>query len=483
MQDKDPCTLVLDIGKSNAKLVLIDAAGEVIARAQRANESVAPGQSRWQGRALPYRALGVVALQDWLLQVIPALPQRERIARISITTHGAAFCALGDDGLLIAPIDYEWDGYGEERAAFEVDSDPFAHTGSPHLPQGLNAGLQLHWLQRQLPDAWRQIRCWLPYPQYWAWWFSGVAASEVSSLGCHTGLWSPQRGGYSDWAERRGIATLFAPMRAAWDVLGPLRPELARSLGLAETVEVHCGSHDSNACLARYLCHSPDATVLSTGTWTLAMAAGAPADTLHAGRDQLVNVAVNGEPVPTARFMGGREFAVLCAGADPALAIAEALQQVLDEGWLAQPGFAASGGPFVGRAGAILQRGVTFRAGPLAVPATLRPALAALYCAEVSAYLLQAICAPCAAATAVVLEGPMAHDEAFCLALAALLAPRSLSLALDPLEGTARGAWLLAQWAQAPRWLGRTVTVALPPPALIELIRLHARAALAASVQ
>lgn len=477
MQDKETCTLVLDIGKSNAKLVLIDAEGEVIARAQRANESVAPGESRWQGEALPYRALGVDALQAWLLQAIPELPQRERIARISITTHGAAFCALGDDGLLIAPIDYEWDGYGDERAAFEAESDPFTHTGSPHLPQGLNAGLQLHWLQRQLPDAWRQIRCWLPYPQYWAWWFSGVAASEVSSLGCHTGLWSPRRGGFSDWAQRRGIATLFAPVRPAWDVLGPLRPGLARSLGLAETVEVHCGSHDSNACLARYLCHDPDATVLSTGTWTIAMAAGAPADMLDAGRDQLVNVAVDGAPVPTARFMGGREFAALCAGADPALATAAALQQVLDEGWLAQPGFAASGGPFVGREGLITRHGEVCTAGPLAVPAPLRPALAALYCAEVSAHLLQQIGAPAATAAPVVLEGPMAHDEAFCVALAALLAPGGLSLALDPLEGTARGAWLLARWPQASRWQGRTAALPAPEAGLIDRIAAHARAA------
>jgi L-fuculokinase len=29
------------------------------------------------------------------------------------------------------------------------------------------------------------------YPQYWAWRLCGAAASEATSLGCHTDLWHP----------------------------------------------------------------------------------------------------------------------------------------------------------------------------------------------------------------------------------------------------------------------------------------------------
>ncbi len=469
----DDGTLVLDIGKSNAKLVLIDSAGGVLARAHHAN---AAGPAQWEGRELAYRCLGVAALEAWLMQAIPALAQRARIGRISITTHGAAFCALGSDGLVLPPIDYEWDGYGDERTRFAAEVDGFDQTGSPQLPQGLTAGLQLHWLQRHMPEAWQKIRCWVPYPQVWAWWFSGVMATEVSSLGCHTALWSPRRAEFSHWARQRGIAALFAPVRPAWEVLGSVMPARARQLGLAADVQVHVGSHDSNACLARYLCRADDATVLSTGTWTIAMAAGAPIEGLDARRDQLVNVAVTGSPVPTARFMGGREFDALCAGADPGLADESSLRQVLAQGWMAHPAFAESGGPFIGRHGTVTRDGQAAALGPLAVPIGLRPALASLYGAEMSAWLLQRISGGSMAD--VILEGPLVDNPVFGLALAALLAPRRVLRSTDLVEGTARGAWLLSRWPTAALWPSHTDELACADPALAQRIITHAAAAL-----
>ena len=57
-------------------------------------------------------------------------------------------------------------------------------------------------------------------------------------------------------------------------------------------------------------------TVISTGTWVIIMAVGGKGR-LDPKADMLANVDVRGEPVPTARFMGGREFSVL-AGETPA---------------------------------------------------------------------------------------------------------------------------------------------------------------------
>ncbi|MDZ7854648.1 FGGY-family carbohydrate kinase [Sphaerotilus sp.] len=434
---RETLTLVLDIGKSNAKLVLIDADGEVLVRTVQANTSVdGPG----------YIALGVAALEDWLLRTIPQLPRRDEIGVISITTHGAAFCGLDGDGLALPPIDYEWDGYGETRAHYAAAVDPFVHNGTPLLPSGLNAGLSLYWLQQARPALWARAQQWLPYPQYWAWWFSGVACSEVSSLGCHTALWAPAEGRYSDWAQRSGIAERFAPLRQADERIGRLRSDLAHRLRLPSTVQVCAGSHDSNACLARYLGSEPDATVVSTGTWCVLMAPGAPTAGLDATRDQLVNVAVDGRAVPTARFMGGREFAALCERADPAWADEAALTEVLHQGWLALPGFAAAGGPYAPRTGSIWRGETKVMEGLGAVPERLRPALAALYCAEVTLQLATELEAGSAPRT-LVLEGPLAHNAAYLCAVQALAGPRAVLLSNDPLEGTARGAWLLAHTA------------------------------------
>lgn len=472
-------TLVLDVGKSHAKLLLIDGGG--VERWRDGSANLPQPVPAGAGGAPGYLGLGIHRLAEWidqaLLRLGCLLAGRGAPAprRLIVTTHGAAFVPLGDHGALLPPMDYEWDGFGEVTAGFEASLGNFAHHGTPRLPQGLNAGRQLDWLQRCHAPVLRGLRHWLPYPQYWAWWFSGVAVSEVSSLGCHTGLWAPALGRFSDWAQASGTAAKFAPLRRAWESVGPLRAELARRWGLPEDLQVLAGAHDSNACLARHLRTHPDALVLSTGTWTVAMVPGAPSHRLAPAMDELINVAVDGRSVPTARFMGGREFAALCAGADPALATADLLREVLAGGWQALPSWSDSGGPFVGRRGQVLRRGQPEATDPRAVPTSLRPALAALYCARMCGLLIDELL-PAAdpSGAPVILEGPFAHNEAFCIALAAhLRGRRTLLRCTDGIEGTARGAWLLAHWDD-PR-----AAQALPPLAPVAEPDEPTRAALA----
>jgi L-fuculokinase len=427
-------TLILDIGKTNAKLLLINAAGEVLASRTQANKPVL-GADYWE--------LGTAALEAWLLRTIPMLPERQQIDRINISTHGAAFCAIDDQGLVLPPIDYEWDGYGEYREAFHRLTDGFEITGSPNSPLGLNAGLQLFWLKQTQPAAWQRIRHWLPYPQFWAWWFCGVAASEVSSLGCHTHLWSPAREQMAPWTHTEGIASLFPPVRKAWEALGPLKPALASRLQLPTDCKVHVGMHDSNACLARHLRSVPGSVVVSTGTWCVVMAPGAALGAIDTDRDQLVNVSVEGMPVPTGRFMGGRMFSALCNGVDPALATAEALAEVQAQGWSVlscESGAGSDNSPQIAR------NGTPCEAGLAAVPPRLLPALAAGHCASLTAHQVRALSGHSGPDAPVIIEGPLANNQAFGTALLALLEGRPLMRSTDPLEGTARGAWMLANW-------------------------------------
>ena len=470
-------TLVLDIGKSNAKLALIDARGDVLRSASVANTSEHDDQHG-------YLALGVKRLEAWLLDAVPALLGGLAPDRIVATTHGAAFCALGADELVLPPIDYEWDGYGDTTAAFDASLSNFGHHGTPLLGQGLNAGRQIDYVHRRRPELASRIRYWVPYPQYWSWWLSGVACTEVSSLGCHTGLWSPERNRYSDWAVARGIARRFAPMRAAWDAVGELRPRLASRWGLPAGIVIVAGVHDSNACLARHLQAHPVATIVSTGTWCVAMSPGAATARLRPERDELVNVAVDGRPVPTARFMGGREFARLSGGCDPGLATIEALRDVLEAGWMALPSYATGSGPMPDRPGQILLRGSLAAGGLEAVPLRLRAALAALYCADMTMLLIEDLGPPEPASsdakTPVILEGPLAGNAAYLGAMSAALQPRPLLQSADALEGTARGAWMLAWWQALPSEAGGPPRpVEAPSHELAELLRAHRRAFLA----
>jgi len=447
-------TLVIDIGKSNAKLLLLDAAGTVVERHSRANASVTS--------PLGYPALDVHGLEQWMQSTLRASAHARRCGHVITSTHGAAFVALDEAGLAWEPLDYEFEAValtGAADAAFHAASGDFRQTLSPELPAGLNAARQLHWLQSTQPAAWRRTRTLLPYPQYWAWLLGGVACSEVSSLGCHTHLWSPVRGDFSDLAVSKGWAHLFAPMRPAWDVLGTVQPEVATAWGLPAACQVHVGVHDSNACLARYFDSAshvaPQAealTIVSSGTWTVLMAPGAPAEALVATQDMLGNVDVTGRMTPTARFMGGREFAAIAAGADPQAASIETLRQLIASQTFALPSFEHQGGPFADRVGTLEQGGQALDENQASrLSASERATLAATYCAQLTAWLIHYLWAESTAqASRVVVEGPLAHNPVFMQVLQSILPDSRCLSSTDALEGTARGAWLLSRWGGAP---------------------------------
>ena len=254
-------------------------------------------------------------------------------------------------------------------------------------------------------------------------------------------------------ATAKGWASLFAPLRAAWDVLGPVRPELARAWGLPASCRVHVGVHDSNACLARYFDAGKALTVVSSGTWTVLMAPGAPTASLQAERDMLGNVDVLGRATPTARFMGGREFAALLDGAAPGAATVADSQKMLTSQTMAMPSFAREGGPFKDHVGWIQRGGQRLNGTPSQwLTVGERSALAALYCAQVPAFLVDRLWADTAPSErTVIVEGPLSQNALYLSVLQKLLPDYVCYCSHDALEGTARGAWLLCHWQDGPR--------------------------------
>ena len=323
--------------------------------------------------------------------------------------HGAAVAGIRDGALAFAPPDYETPLPADMLAQYRAGRDPFALTGSPALPMGLNLGAQLHGLEaRGLLDG----ATLLPWPQYWAWWLSGEAVSEVTSLGCHSDLWAPAGATFSPMAVRRGWAGRFAPMARAGEVIGTLRPHLAARTGLSPAVRIHAGLHDSNAALlAARACPElagKEATVLSTGTWFVAMRSPAmPVDlaALPEGRDCLVNVDAAGRPVPSARFMGGREVELLGERIDHAGL--GGLADALIEGAMVLPTQVPGCGPFPAAVGRWIDR-------PADAPT--RAATIALYAACMADTALDLI----GASGALLVEGRFAASEIFVRTLASL---------------------------------------------------------------
>ncbi len=294
---------VLDIGKTNAKVLLVDlATGEEVQSFRRPNRVIA---------GPPYPHFDTEGLWAFFADSLRQLA-RGPLDAISITTHGACAALVDATGALALPIlDYEHPDPGLQPD-YDAIRPGFAETGSPRLPLGLNLGAQLFWLEHHFPEAFAHAAHVLMYPQYWALRLTGVAVSEATSLGCHTDLYSPWEGRFSSLV-RGPWETLFPPLRPAADH-APLLPDLARAWGLPQGLPVHFGLHDSNASLLPYLSEPGPCAVVSSGTWTICMALGGERGTLDPARDCLINVNAKGLPTPTARYMGGREFDEMTGG-------------------------------------------------------------------------------------------------------------------------------------------------------------------------
>jgi sugar (pentulose or hexulose) kinase len=301
---------VIDVGKTNAKLALVDAGSlEELAVVTRPNR-VLPGP--------PWPHFDLEAHWAFFLEHLSAFHAEHGIDAISITTHGASAVLLTEDGTLAAPmLDYEHDGPEALAAEYDALRPPFSETGSPRLPHGLNVGAQLHWQLATDPGLRAPTHRIVTYPQYWAFRLTGRFATDVTSLGCHTDLWNPWEGRFSGLVERLGIADKLAPARRSSDILGTITAEIAAMTGLSPETPVVCGIHDSNASLYPHLLGRRGSfAVVSTGTWVVVMAVDGAQAELDPARDVLVNVNARGGAVPSARFMGGREYDLVRDGRD-----------------------------------------------------------------------------------------------------------------------------------------------------------------------
>lgn len=299
--------IVVDVGKTMSKVSLWSREGRMLDRATHPSASLLV-----DGR----RHLDAPAIGAFVLDAISAM-DTAGVEYIVPVAHGAGVAAIRAGELAALPLDYEQPLPVNMLAEYREQRAPFAETGSPALPDGLNFGAQVYWLDRLDPAAMSGTTL-LPWAQYWAWFLSGEAVSEVTSLGCHSDLWNPVAGTFSSLAEAQGWDNRFAPQVRAGDVVGTVRPDLARRCGLSASCKVLAGLHDSNAALlaARGFAEiaEGEATVLSTGTWFVAMRSAREALDLAAlpeARDCLVNVDAFGQPIPSARFMGGREIETL----------------------------------------------------------------------------------------------------------------------------------------------------------------------------
>jgi sugar (pentulose or hexulose) kinase len=409
---------VLDVGKTNAKLIAFASDGKVLDQSRHPQRVVSEND---------LRVLDVEGIYAWLETALAELRGRHDLAGLIVSTHGCACALIGADNALAAPIlDYEHEIPAAANAEFARVAPSFSETYTPDLPGGLNAGRAIFFQEWADPTLASRTRHILTYPQYWSWRLSGALASEVSFLGCHTHLWNPLAGRFSSLAVKRGWADKFPPFVPAGALVGE-----------RDGLGVHNGVHDSNAAFFYYKSLGfSHFTLISTGTWVIILNPDCPLDRLDPARDMLANVTVDGEPVATIRFMGGREYDVISGQARQEVS-EDMLRRAIARDQMALPSFAA-GGPFPARAGRLV--------GPAPESAAERAAIATLYVAMMTAQSLDLV----SSSGDIIVDGGLALNRALCATLAALRPQQSLYRNTNA-EGTAMGAAALAF-----RALGRT---------------------------
>ncbi|MGH7003008.1 MAG: carbohydrate kinase, partial [Alphaproteobacteria bacterium] len=183
------------------------------------------------------------------------------------------------------------------------------------------------------------------------------------------------------------------------------------------------------------LTQSAPFSVVSTGTWVVSFAVGGRPGELDPMRDTLANVDAQGRAVPSARFMGGREFDLLTGG-DVREPDAQVLQRVIDDGIMILPSIVEGSGPYPKR------KAEWDRAN---VP-DVQNAAASLYAALMTRTCLELI----GAAGPTIVEGPFAANRIYCSALRSLTGRKVV--ALPGMTGTSLGAALLAGADIRPRF-------------------------------
>lgn len=326
---------ILDIGKTNKKYFVFDEDYQVVLK----KTATLPETTDEDGDPCEDLAL----LTNWIVKSIREIlaDKRFHITAINCTTYGASWVHVDTDGKPLTPL-YNYlkpfpddlkkqfdETYGSaQKMALETASPVLGH---------LNSGMQLYWLKHRQPLVFKQIKWSLHLPQYVSMIIrkaigdnglmvedgknlihgntpvkSGgdfesppdYAASEMTSIGCHTMLWHFQQNDYHRWVKQEGIADKFPPVRPG-NTTTPL-PQSAKS----PAIQTGIGLHDSSSALIPYFAAFKEPFVLiSTGTWCISLNPlnDSPLTPEELAQDCLCYLSYEGNPVKAARYFGGNE--------------------------------------------------------------------------------------------------------------------------------------------------------------------------------
>ena len=294
--------VILDIGKTHAKVILFDAIKmEELVMYQTKNNILNDDI---------YPHYDVESLKKFFITSLQQIAKSFDVNSIFTSTHGACIALMSEGALALPVLDYEFDGPDQYNNEYNDIRPKFKQTGSPRMDLGLNLGAQLFWQKNNFPDQFAKVDEILFWPQYWSFWLSGIASSEISYASSHSDLWDIRQNKFIDLTIF-GLSPKikYPPLMSASTILGPLRKDLVKQTGLPENIPVYCGAHDSSVSLiSASFNHDLPCTILSTGTWITIFALGSDKIDIPEQPGLMISCDCFGNLVPNFRFPAGKIY-------------------------------------------------------------------------------------------------------------------------------------------------------------------------------
>ncbi|ASU36726.1 FGGY-family carbohydrate kinase [Mucilaginibacter xinganensis] len=295
-----PVIAIFDVGKTNKKLFLFDDSYKIVfEKSARFIETVDEDGFACEN------------IESLRLSVFDSLSEVFRMKEFQVKTvnfsaYGASFVYIGNDGKPVTPL------YNYLKPYPESLSDEFykSYGGKEHFSMetaspvlgSLNSGLQLYRLKKEQPAVFNKVKYALHLPQYMSFLLTGNACSDLTSIGCHTGMWDFKKDRYHEWIQREGISVKLPPIVPADKVSPALFPGTGYKVGV--------GLHDSSAALIPYLVNFSEPFILiSTGTWCISLNPfnQEPLTIEELANDCLCYLQYQGKPVKASRLFSGQE--------------------------------------------------------------------------------------------------------------------------------------------------------------------------------
>jgi sugar (pentulose or hexulose) kinase len=295
-----PAIVIFDVGKTNKKVFLFDEQYKLL------QEESVHLQETTDEDGFPCE--DVNALTNWVQKSFADILSRGDIdvRAVNFSAYGASFVHVDVKGSVAAPLYNYLKPYPEYLKKqfykkYGNETKIGKETASPSLGS-LNSGMQLYRLKYEQSGLFETIAFSFHLPQFLSYVLADFPASEITSLGCHTGLWDFRSNAYHRWVVKEGIDKKLAPILPSFSSI-PTNFQ-------KKEIEVGVGMHDSSAALIPYLlCFDESFILISTGTWciTLNPFNHSKLTSEELKQDCLCYLSYKGQHVKASRLFAGHE--------------------------------------------------------------------------------------------------------------------------------------------------------------------------------